>query len=84
MGTARARSMRAAREAADHGPPTTVVGWTVKGGTPPAPPSPPSDGGALVLPPRERRDRTGAPRAADVAAGQRSAALYRGDRKADR
>jgi hypothetical protein len=75
--------MRAAREAAtDHGPPVEG-GWTVKGGTPPGP-LPPSEGGVLALPPRERRDRTGAPRAADVAAGQRAAALYRGDRKADR
>jgi hypothetical protein len=76
--------MRAARAAADKGPPTVEGGWTVKGGTPPAPPSPPSEGGVLALPPRERADRTGAPRAADVAAGQRAAALYRGDRKADR
>jgi hypothetical protein len=82
MGTARARAMRAARAAADKGPPT-VVGWTVKGGTTPDP-LPPSEGGVLALPPRERADRTGAPRAADVAAGQRAAALYRGDRKADR
>ena len=75
--------MRAARAAADKGPPT-VERWAVKGGTPPTQPSPSSDGGALVLPPRERADRTGAPRAADVAAAQRAAALYRGDRKADR